>query len=74
LILKSLEDDDKGICKSFYPEMFETFHPIGSRYAEVKALYEESAGGRAMHHSYKYFNHIEKLLLEEGCHTPVPII
>lgn len=41
LILKSLENDDKGICKSFYPEMFEIQNPIGSRYADVKSVYEE---------------------------------
>ena len=35
----------------------------------MKTVYEEQAGS-----SYKYFNHIEKMLLEEGCHTPVPII
>lgn len=32
LILKSLEDEDKGICKSFYPEMFDPKTPQGVLY------------------------------------------
>lgn len=36
LILKSLEDDDKGICKSFYPEMFDPKTAQGILYSDVK--------------------------------------
>lgn len=41
LILKNLDEDDKGICKNFFPPMFEK-EPTSDKPEEVK----EDNGGR----------------------------
>lgn len=41
LILKNLDEDDKGICKNFFPPMFEK-EPVGDKPEEAK----EDNGGR----------------------------
>lgn len=52
--------------------MFDPATDVGWTYSEVKHTYEASC--TKSDNAYTYFNHIERLLLEEGCHTPVPII
>jgi len=52
--------------------MFESKTSQAILYTDVKATYEEQC--KESEHPYAYFNRIEKLLLQEGCHTPVPII
>jgi hypothetical protein len=76
LILKNLDDDDKGICKLFFPPMFgeeskdhqseETKDSSTSssyqKYRELRAEYERlRAGARNV---YDFYNLVEKSVLE----------
>jgi hypothetical protein len=63
LILKSLEDDDKGICKSFMPMMYDEKETVGQKYRACKDAFEN---GRIMFagNDYEYYNVMEKFLLD----------
>lgn len=61
LVLKSLENDDKEICKIFYPEMFDWWTSDGQRLTELKRVYEAL---RKKYGSYELYNLIEKCLIE----------
>lgn len=61
LVLKSLENDDKDICKIFYPEMFDWWTNDGQRLTELKRMYETL---RKKYGSYELYNLIEKCLIE----------
>jgi len=76
LILKNLDDDDKGICKSFFPPMFgedtntnegslmtkEDKKNVHNKYLEVKNDYLTFRN--KANNSYDYYNLIEKSVLE----------
>jgi hypothetical protein len=51
--------------------MFEPLSTMGNKYLEVKLLYQDYSG---VTHSYESHNHIERLLIEEGDTTPLPLI
>ena len=60
LILKSLEDNDKEICKSFLPCLEDPNHKLGQLHREIKDIYvEEGKKGNY----YEYYNHLERLAL-----------
>ena len=60
LILKSLEDNDNEICKSFLPCLEDPNHRLGQLYHEIKDIYvEEGKKGNY----YEYYNHLERLAL-----------
>lgn len=61
LVLKSLENDDKEICKIFYPEMFDWWTNDGQRLVELKRVYETL---RKKYGSYELYNLMEKCLIE----------
>lgn len=58
MILKSIDDDDWSLCKSFYPDMFDSKTSQGQTYTTVKTMYEE--GVKQFGNEYDYYNHIEK--------------
>eukprot|EP01016_Furgasonia_blochmanni_P004959 TRINITY_DN11922_c0_g1_i5.p1 TRINITY_DN11922_c0_g1~~TRINITY_DN11922_c0_g1_i5.p1 ORF type:complete len:202 (+),score=25.21 TRINITY_DN11922_c0_g1_i5:64-669(+) len=61
VLLKSLENDDKGICLYFLPALYEEGDKVGKVYAELKGYYHR---GRAFFSSpYQYYNLIEKLIV-----------
>lgn len=60
LILKSIEDNDKGICKYFLPTIDDPNTKFGKMYAEIKDTYRNEGSGL---NYYEYYNHIEKLVL-----------
>jgi len=57
LILKSLEDDDRGICKSFYPDMFNGDKMVGQTFLALKRSYQQGCDSSD---DYAYYNQIEK--------------
>lgn len=61
LVLKSLENDDKEICKIFYPEMFDWWTIDGQRLSELKKVYETL---RKKYGSYELYNLMEKCLID----------
>ena len=61
LILKSLENDDKEICSSFYPEMAEADTDTGRLVAGLKKQY---GAIRRKYGSYELYNLMEKCLIE----------
>jgi len=72
LILKNLDDDDKGICKSFYPPMFGINDPTAAhhdehehshtKYNELHKDYESLRNKSK--NAYDFYNIIEKSVLE----------
>ena len=60
LILKSLEDNDKGICKSFLPCLEDPNHRLGQLHREIKDIYVRE--GKKENY-YEYYNHLERLAL-----------
>lgn len=62
LILKSLENEDKDICKLFYPDMFEVTSDKCMLVVELKQIY---ARLRRKHGRYELYNLVEKCLIEE---------
>lgn len=80
LILKNLDDDDKNICKSFFPPMFgeelgeggsrEDREAVGIKYRDLKADYLKFRD--QARNAYDYYNLIEKSVLEmEGEHNRI---
>lgn len=80
LILKNLDEDDRGICRSFFPPMFGeegTGCEGGSEADRVAThakysdlLYEYTKYQKNSANSFDYYNLIEKALLEvEGEQT-----
>jgi len=61
LILKSLENEDKDICRLFYPEMFEATSDKFKLVAELKKVY---ARLRRRQGRYELYNLMEKCLIE----------
>jgi hypothetical protein len=61
-ILRSLEDDDKNICKSFYPDMFDDGKLQGIIYTELKKDFVERRTSFA--DEYEIYNLLERELLE----------
>ena len=76
LILKNLDDDDKGICRTFFPPMFgedlantegttmtkEDKKNVNNKYLELKRDYLTYRDKAT--NSYDYYNLIEKSVLE----------
>jgi len=60
LILKSLENNDKGICKFFLPEIDKEEHKLGKIYAEIREIYLKECKG---YNYYDYYNYVERLVL-----------
>jgi Fe2+ transport system protein B len=63
LILKSLEDNDKGICKYFLPHLDDPNDKLGKIYHEIKTVYAEEC---KKHNYYEYYNYVERLVLNIG--------
>lgn len=61
LILKSLENDDKEICKLFYPGMFD---PTSEKYILVRNMRTLFTKLRKMHSRYELYNLMEKCIIE----------
>ena len=72
LILKSLEEDDKEICRSFYPDMYDEETKQGRTYSGVKLTF--LAESNRCGNEYDYYNYVEKLLISDGMATPLPIV
>lgn len=60
LILKSLENNDKDICKTFLPSLGDLTHKFGQMYKDVKDIYTE---GCRINNYYVYYNDLEKMVL-----------
>lgn len=60
LILKSIENNDKGICKTFLPCIEDPSTKLGKIYEEIKETYSKEGEGA---NYYEYYNHIERLVL-----------
>mmetsp|Transcript_23094 Transcript_23094/g.26127 ORF Transcript_23094/g.26127 Transcript_23094/m.26127 type:complete len:530 (+) Transcript_23094:109-1698(+) len=61
VILKALEDDDKNICRDFFPAMHDENFQAGQLYKSLKKMFMES---RAQAKSeYDYYNIIEKAVI-----------
>ena len=81
MILKNLDDDDKGICRSFFPPMFgeeintndnhhtkEEKEQAQKKYAELKTNYNSLRDKSA--NEFNFYNLVEKSVLEmEGEET-----
>lgn len=61
LVLKSLENDDKEICKLFYPEMY---NPMSDKYTQVQDMRKLFTKLQRMHSRYELYNLIEKCIIE----------
>lgn len=61
LILKSLENEDKDICRIFYPEMFEANSAKNNLVIGLKKVY---ANLRRRLGRYELYNLMEKCLIE----------
>lgn len=59
LVLKSLEEDDKGICKKFMPDMYSEESQTGCKYGALKKLFF-----RNKINEYERYNLVEKMILE----------
>lgn len=59
LVLKSLEDDDKGICKKFMPAMYNVDSQTGRKYGALKQLFF-----RNKINEYERYNLVEKMILD----------
>ena len=62
LILKSLEDDDKGICRHYLPHLGDEKDRIGSKYKQLEDLYRKHTA-TSDSKQYEYYNYIERLAL-----------
>lgn len=62
LILKSLEDNDRGICRYFLPNLGDPKDRIGAKYKELEEIYKRNAPDTDNKH-YEFYNHIERLTL-----------
>ena len=67
LILKSLENEDKDICRLFYPEMFDQINASATLVTEMKKVYAKL---RRRYGRYELYNLMEKCLIEVKL-TPV---
>ena len=63
LIIKSFENEDKGICKEFNPKMFSEFEDSGKIYKNLKKFKETLYSN--VNESYKAYNLLEKLAIFE---------
>ena len=63
LVIKSLENEDKGICKEFNPAMFSDYEESGKIYKNLKKFREKLYTN--VNDSYKAYNLLEKLAIFE---------
>lgn len=60
--MKSLEDNDSYICKSFYPNMFDEKTEAGHKYHELREDF--GAGVKKLKSDFDFYNLVEKCILE----------
>lgn len=68
LILKSLDEDDKQITKSFYPNMYKEGEESSRLFQKLKQDYD--SGLKKMKSDYDYYNLVEKELLDVQMSEP----
>lgn len=61
LILKSLEGEDKDICRLFYPDMYSETHGKSHLVNDLKRLYTKL---RRQYGRYELYNLMEKCVIE----------
>ena len=61
LILKSLEGEDKDICRLFYPDMYSETHEKSHLVTDLKRLYTKL---RRQYGRYELFNLMEKCVID----------
>ena len=68
LMLRSLENNDKGICRHYLPNLGDEKDKLGAKYKELETLYHknEPEAGRKR---YEYYNYIERLTLNLSVNT-----
>jgi hypothetical protein len=64
LILKSLDNEDKGICQSFYPLLYTQSSKEAKQYKELKKTYHKLLN--RSEYSYEFYNIIEEKILERN--------
>ena len=61
VVLKILEDNDKGICKYFLPNIDDCKDKLGKIYYDLKELYKINILKNKA--QFDYYNHVERILL-----------
>lgn len=63
IVLKSIENDDHGICMEYNPNMYDSSTDCGRLYNELKVL--STKLGKTTEDKYLFYNCLERLLLFE---------
>jgi len=70
ILLKSLFNEDKNICREFFPNLFDKQSDTGKLYENIKASCKEFETSSSSD-TYELYNNLEKLILLEEYETEV---